>query len=160
LCIATKTEIQFRQFEENNRARRHLKRINETSKFNQASILNSFRYNLTEVKQSEKLILPLEVDEVACKVIQFKKTGKIYLASNTEDLINLQIKEISIQTEEGGLTVFDYPLIPAVQNKKLKSNNVEYQSQHMIKNIFDKVVPSFLNFTKRSKHLIDIKIDE
>jgi len=30
----------------------------------------------------------------------------------------------------------------------------------MIKNIFDKVVPSFLNFTKRSKHLIDIKIDE
>ena len=29
-----------------------------------------------------------------------------------------------------------------------------------MKNIFDKVVPSFLNFTKTAKHLMDIKIDE
>ena len=36
LCIATKTEIQFRQFEENKRARGHLKRANETQHFNQA----------------------------------------------------------------------------------------------------------------------------
>lgn len=30
----------------------------------------------------------------------------------------------------------------------------------MIKNIFDKIVPGFLNFTKTSKKLIDMKIDE
>jgi hypothetical protein len=56
--------------------------------------------------------------------------------------------------------VFDYPLIAASQNKKLKSTNIEHQSQPLMKNIFDKVVPSFLNFTKTAKHLMDIKIDE
>ena len=69
LCIATKTEIQFRQFEENNRARRHLKRAHETSFLNQASILNSFRYNLIDVKNSDKLVLTLEIDEIACKIL-------------------------------------------------------------------------------------------
>lgn len=87
--------------------------------------MNSYKYNLTEIKHRPDLVLTLEIDEVACKIIQFKKTGRIYMASNTEDFLNFQIKEIFIQSEEGGLTVFDYPLIKPTSNKKLKSINVE-----------------------------------
>ena len=98
------------------------------------------QYDMTVVIDSGYQSLPLGLGEIISKIVQFKKTGRIFYASNSEDYSTSQIKELRIDGKDDGFLAMLGSYAPAVltmnKNKKLKSERSELKNESMAKSLF------------------------